>query len=273
MSNFVKRTITGALFVIVLLGSIVFHPVSFGLLFSLVIILGLYEFYELVKRSGAQPLRYIGILLSVLFFWAMFFIAKNVLPAGYLLLFLPLVFGVFVIELFRNKPNPYTNIGYTLLGIIYVSIPFSLLTFLVYPDVLYIKYNYHILVGYIILIWTNDTGAYLTGMSLGKHPLFKRVSPKKSWEGFIGGTVLTLVIAFVLSRFYQELFLGEWLAIAVIVSVFGVFGDLAESLLKRSVDVKDSGNFLPGHGGILDRFDSIILSAPFVFTFIQLFKH
>jgi phosphatidate cytidylyltransferase len=188
-----------------------------------------------------------------------------------MILLIPACAGIFILELFRNKPNPFHNIAFTLLGIAYIAVPLSLINFLVYPNYITLKYNPEILIGYFILIWTCDTGAYLTGITVGKHPLYKRISPKKSWEGLVGGAILTIAMAFLVAQFSHEIKTLHWIAIALIIVIFGVLGDLVESMLKRSLEVKDSGSFLPGHGGILDRFDSLFLSSPFVFTFIQLF--
>lgn len=273
MNNFLKRTFTGALFVIVLIGSIYWSPISFSILFSLIIIIALHEFYSLVKTNEIYPQKFIGIIFGLFLFMAMFQNARNYLHFGIFILIIPAVAGVFILELFRNKPNPFQNIAFTLLGIVYVAIPFSLLSYLVYPDYITLKFNPEIVLGYFILIWTNDTGAYLTGITIGKHPLFKRISPKKSWEGFIGGTILTVIGAWVVSQFSHEINIYHWISVALIIAIFGVLGDLVESMLKRSLEVKDSGNILPGHGGVLDRFDSLILSSPFVFTFIQLFTN
>jgi phosphatidate cytidylyltransferase len=217
------------------------------------------------------PQKIIGVLLGLIIFAAAFQEARNYHGSAVLMLLLPAFAGIFIVELFRNKPNPFQNVAITILGLIYIAIPFALLSFLVYPNYITLKYNPEILIGYFVLIWTSDTGAYLTGMTFGKHPLFKRISPKKSWEGFIGGTVLTIGMSFLVSHFSHEINLYIWIGVALIIAIFGVLGDLVESMLKRSLDVKDSGNFLPGHGGILDRFDSLIISSPFVFTFIQLF--
>jgi phosphatidate cytidylyltransferase len=272
LSNFFKRTITGILFVVVLIGSILWHPVSYAILFSVVVVLGMIEFYNLVKVRDIHPLKYIGVISGLLIFLASFRNAQNYMNSGVFILLIPATAGIFLLELFRNKPNPFQNIAFTILGVLYIAVPFSLLNSLVFPDYITLKYNPEILIGYFVLIWTSDTGAYLTGMTFGKHPLFKRISPKKSWEGFIGGTVLTIVVSFLVAHFSHELNLYQWIVVALIIAIFGVLGDLVESMLKRSLDVKDSGNFLPGHGGILDRFDSLILSSPFVFTFITLFN-
>lgn len=273
MNKFFKRAITGALFVVVLTGSILWHPVSYAALFSVIVVLGLWEFYGLIKIKDVHPQKYIGILAGLILFLATFISAQNYLHSGLYILLIPAGAGIFLLELFRNKPNPFHNIAFTILGVLYIAVPFSLLNSLVYPDYITLKYNPEILIGYFVLIWTSDTGAYLTGITIGKHPLFKRISPKKSWEGFIGGTLLTVAMSVLVSRFSHEINVYHWIIVAILIAIFGVLGDLVESMLKRSLDVKDSGNFLPGHGGILDRFDSLIISSPFVFTFIQLFTN
>lgn len=258
---------------VVLISSILFHSVTFVALFSIIVVLGLFEFYSLMKAKDIHPQKYLGIIFGLLIFLAVFLYAQNYLHSGIFILLIPAMAGIFILELFRNKPNPFHNIAFTLLGILYIAIPFSLLNFLVFPDYITLKYTPEILMGYFVLIWTSDTGAYLTGITIGKHPLFKRISPKKSWEGFIGGTILTVAVSLLVAQFSHEINLYHWIIVALLIAIFGVLGDLVESMLKRSLDIKDSSNILPGHGGILDRFDSLIISSPFVFTFIQLFTN
>lgn len=120
------------------------------------------------------------------------------------------------------------------------------------------------------MLWTNDTGAYLAGRFFGKHKLFERISPKKTWEGSIGGGILTIGVAFILSVYFTNLDQTNWIVLAILVAVFGGLGDLVESMLKRSLNIKDSGNLLPGHGGILDRFDGLLLSIPFIYSYLYL---
>jgi phosphatidate cytidylyltransferase len=132
------------------------------------------------------------------------------------------------------------------------------------------SYTYEILLIYFLLIWANDTGAYLFGVSIGKHKIFPRISPKKSWEGFFGGLFFTAIVAWAISLYFHNITFAHWLVIGLLSAIIGVFGDLVESMLKRSIDVKDSGKFLPGHGGVLDRFDSVFLSAPIVFAYLKI---
>lgn len=271
MNNFVTRTLTGAVFITVLGGAILWTPVSFMFLFGLVAVLGINEFYRLFGDTEYKPNMYTGSLLGLVFYLITCGYVSNTLPSSAYILVIPFVSAVFIAELYSKHSKPFQNIGLTLLGAIYVVIPFSLLVlsgFSMPSEALY-NYNPAIILGFFFLLWTSDTGAYLVGITMGKHPLFPRISPKKSWEGFIGGIVLTLVVAVVISRFFTVLSLTDWLFIGAIIAIFGVLGDLIESLLKRSLQIKDSGNILPGHGGILDRFDSVIFSAPLVFLYIQ----
>jgi phosphatidate cytidylyltransferase len=178
-----------------------------------------------------------------------------------------LFFFTFIIEIYRNKPNPLSNIATTALGFFYIALPFSLLLYFNRPDMLHFHGMPVILVGYFAFTWIYDTSAYLFGRQFGKHKFFERISPKKTWEGTIAGTAVTLAISFGLYFLVPEMPLHDWLALAGIVIVFGTHGDLVESLLKRSLNIKDSGTILPGHGGILDRFDTMLISAPFVFLY------
>lgn len=272
MNNFVTRTLTGAVFITVLGGAILWSPVSFMFLFGVIALLGINEFYKLFGATEYKPNVYTGTLAGFVFYLISCGYVSQVLPSSAYILVIPFVSAIFIAELYSRHTKPFQNIGLTLLGAAYVVIPFSLLVlsgFTMPSNALY-NYNPTIILGFFFLLWTSDTGAYLVGITMGKHPLFPRVSPKKSWEGFIGGIVLTLVVAFVISRFFTVLSLTDWLLIGAIIAIFGVLGDLIESLLKRSLQIKDSGNILPGHGGILDRFDSVIFSAPLVFLYLQL---
>lgn len=270
------RTLTGAVFVIVLVGCIIWRFESFALLFLIITILGLWEFYGLAEKAGAKPQKAVGTVIGAYLagsvascYWADYGINFYWTLTG------PAIFFLFIIELYRKQPNPFTNIAYTLLGIFYVAVPFSMLIFLptaAQPGSTYYKPT--IILGFFLLMWTSDTGAYLSGRVFGKHKLFERISPKKTWEGTIGGALLCLAVAFTFSRFSHvwKLNTMDWMVIASIIVIAGNLGDLAESMFKRSINIKDSGTILPGHGGILDRFDAVLISAPFVFTYLVLVK-
>ena len=174
-----------------------------------------------------------------------------------------------VSELYRKKTNPLHNWAYFIMGQVFIAMPFSLLPFIAYIS----GYQPLVLLAVFATIWVNDTGAYLVGVTLGKHRLFERISPKKSWEGFFGGAVVALLSGYVFSLLIPEISLIQWFLFSEIIVVFGTYGDLIESLLKRTVNVKDSGTIIPGHGGILDRFDSMLLAAPVIFIYLSfLFK-
>jgi phosphatidate cytidylyltransferase len=268
MSNLWQRLITGTIFTVGVIASIWHGPLSFQLLFLLAALISLNEFYTLVTNAENQPNKMMGLLVGATTY---IFISHASFSAAHqkLLVFLaPLSVLIFIAELYRKKQQPFGNIGYTLLGILYVIVPFALLSSISVHDG---AFDRGILLGYFFLVWSSDSFAYVFGNLMGKHRLFERISPKKSWEGVIGGGLSTLGIAYLLSLYQQQIDLASWLIIAMIIVVTGVLGDLCESLLKRSLGVKDSGNILPGHGGLLDRFDALFLSVPFVWAYLYYF--
>jgi phosphatidate cytidylyltransferase len=270
VSNFLKRTFTGAVFLVVMIGGIAWNHYSLEVLFFLISMLGLDEFYKLLIKSGHEPQRKLGLLCGATVF-LLILISKLIGEQAVFYLSFVLIACIFFAELYRNKQNPFQNIAYSVIGIIYTVMPFALwVNFIKGYSFEAGNYNPHLLLGFFFLMWTNDTGAYLVGRALGKHKLWERISPKKTWEGFFGGLVLSICIGYVISLFYTELHYILWMIMAVIVSVFGTMGDLVESAFKRSIDAKDSGSILPGHGGILDRFDGVFLSTPFVLVLLQL---
>lgn len=269
MKVFLQRSLTGILFVALLLGAIIGGEYSFFALFFLIILLGQLEFYRLFEINNTRPQKYFGVFIGASFFVSCFLAAKKVIPVEYLfVVIVTLVFISFIYELFTSSQKPFSNIAYTLLGVVYIALPFSATNFLVFQSG---TYNYHLLLGCFILLWTNDTAAYILGKSMGKHKLFERISPNKTWEGTVGGAIICIISALIISNFYNELNQSSWLILAVIVIVFGTLGDLVESLLKRSIDIKDSGSLLPGHGGILDRFDSFLFAIIFVLIYLYIF--
>ena len=284
MSNLITRTITGILFVTVIIVCISWNAYSCLALFFLITVLGLWEFYTLIEKAGIKPQKILGIVIGIISFLGVSTnFAISIIPnidgilmdfysRKFILISCSFILILFIIELFLKSEKPFENIAYTLLGLVYISIPFSFipplaqLPLCAYDSI----YNPQILLGYFFLVWTNDTGAYIVGSKFGKHKLFERISPKKTWEGSIGGAVFSIVLAVILSNYYTQLSLMNWIVVALIVVVFGTLGDLVESMFKRSLNIKDSGSILPGHGGILDRFDAVLLSAPFVFFYLFL---
>jgi CDP-diglyceride synthetase len=201
-------------------------------------------------------------------FWGNAFVTIYDMDQRFLLLPLACMFLILPVELYRKRENPFTNIAHGFLGIIYVAVPFTLMVNVIHLDSIE-GYRPEFLVGFFMLIWASDTGAYFAGSLFGKRKLFERISPKKSWEGAAGGMALSLVMAAIWAQFIDIIDLRQWLILAGISVVAGIYGDLVESLLKRNTGVKDSGSILPGHGGVLDRFDSIILATPFAFVYLK----
>jgi phosphatidate cytidylyltransferase len=270
LNNFVKRTLTAIVFVGLLLGCTFWSQLSFTILFFIITVVGMREFYSLSEDGGLYPQKLAGTIVGALLFLSSALVSMNIIDAKSLMINLPIVFLFFIVELFSNSKTPFANIAFTLLGLVYVALPFTLLNFITCYNGIY---SYHLLFGFFFILWINDTGAYLVGSAIGKHKLFPRVSPGKTWEGAIGGAIASYSVAFfIISEWYNVINRFDWIVIATIMIVIGSLGDLVESLFKRSVNVKDSGSILPGHGGILDRFDSLILATPFVFMYLFVIK-
>ena len=283
MNNFWARTITGLSMVFILIAALFLNEWVFAAVFLVVVILGLREFYGLITTTNRQPQKIYGTIAGVLTYLAILGI-KIINRPGIillpdwitfslpLLLVLPviLLFLTFIIEIYRKLPDPLTNVALTILGILYIALPLALLNLLDSEQVHHFAGLPSILTGYFLLTWFYDTGAYLFGKQFGKHKFFERISPRKTWEGTIAGAVVAFLTATGLFYLVRDIPLADWYALTIIVLVFGTFGDLIESLFKRCLDVKDSGSILPGHGGILDRFDTLFISAPFVFLYFFL---
>ncbi len=260
---------------VVLLGSILLSQWSFALLMAVIAIGGMWEFYRLAEKAGYAPMKILGVFTGLVIFSInlslMFFFDTEADGAGTMLIIAALGSLILLVplmcicELYRKSATPIANIASSLMGALYVALPMSLL--LVIPMLLGNGvWNPWIVLFYVFIIWANDVFAYLFGITLGRHRLFERISPKKSWEGFFGGLAGAVAMGYV-AALILEASTAAWMGLALVAALSGVFGDLVESLMKRSVDVKDSGNIIPGHGGWLDRFDALILSAPFVFVY------
>jgi phosphatidate cytidylyltransferase len=268
------RAITGFFFVIVMLASVLLGQFVFVTFYLVLSAFCLYEFYTLVTQNTAKPDIAFGIINGMMLFAgiAVLIFSDNITlllsykAAHSLLLLLPLTSAmVFIRQLYNKSETPFNNIAYTYLGIVLVIVPFTF-----FHALAFIKgaYDFHFPLAFLILLWANDTGAYLVGMKFGRTKLFERHSPKKTWEGFIGGIILSAGVALILAHFYKELPWNQWVSIAIIISCIGTLGDLVESMFKRSINVKDSGGILPGHGGLLDRFDGLFLAAPIVYMYL-----
>lgn len=269
INNFVTRALSGFLFVAVIISSILFNAYVFAAVFALTTALAVREFQQMTSREKVQVNNSVGMLGGTILFLCTFLHASKLTDFPVYTIYGLYVVFVIIAELFRKKSDPLHNWAYFIMGQIYVALPFSLLNLILFIN----GWQPIILLAVFITIWVNDTGAYLFGITFGKHRLFERVSPKKSWEGFIGGAFTALLSGFVFSRFIQDLSLMEWLIFSEIIAIFGTLGDLIESLIKRTVNIKDSGNVIPGHGGLLDRFDSMVLAAPVTFIYLIILFH
>ncbi|GAA4100141.1 phosphatidate cytidylyltransferase [Mucilaginibacter panaciglaebae] len=260
------RAITGFFFIIVMLASVLINGYVFGVFYLLLSGLTLIEFYRLVKKAGINPDVITGVLNGA-FIYIVFALIAVDSDCHRLIFLLPVTLSAIPIqELFKKNSAPFTNIGYTYLGLIFAIIPFTFFYALAYVD--RTSANLHYPMGFLLMLWANDTGAYLVGSKLGRTKLFERHSPKKTWEGLIGGIIITAIAAYIISLYFTELPVDRWICIGVLISCFGTIGDLIESMFKRSIDVKDSGGILPGHGGLLDRFDGLLLAAPVVYAYL-----
>lgn len=274
MKNFIQRAITGLIFVAVLIGCIIGSPLSFGLLFSIISAMATAEFCNLMnKHEGVCVNRNICVLGSVSLFLCFFYYGMNPAQTGIFIPYLIITIYLMVSELYLKKKHPLNSLAYAMLSQIYVGLPFALLNVLAFHSNGWdsvSEYQFILPLSIFAFNWINDTGAYCTGMLLGKHPLFKRISPKKSWEGSIGGAVFSIAGAFALAHFFPIMSTVAWVGMGLTVVVFGTWGDLTESLMKRHLGIKDSGNILPGHGGMLDRFDSAIMAIPAAVVYLYL---
>lgn len=269
MRKLLTRALSGIVFVCVLIFSILYSKISFISLFFILMVFCLYEFKKMIELKSIFP-YILGVLI---------FIYGNVLnvedlpskeifeyvgSALYLMIFI-----TFASILFAKKEEVISHLGKIFLSIIYIVVPFTLMVQIPFLNSNFNYVNTTIL-GVFILIWINDTFAYIVGNFFGKHKLLERISPNKTIEGFVGGMIFTFIASVLLATNFDALTTVQWIVIAGIVSIFGVLGDLIESMFKRQAGVKDSSNFIPGHGGFLDRFDSVIFAAPFIFIYLQI---
>lgn len=270
MNNFVARTITGILFVATIVVCFL-NPTAMIFLFALVTGLTVWEFTGLVNdRPGVTVNRFISTVAGVYFFLAMAGTCSGFTSSTVFIPYLITIIYLLIAELYAKQEDPIHDWAYTMMSQMYVVLPFSLLNMLAFraaPEG--IMYIYTLPLSVFVFLWVNDTGAYCCGSLFGKHKLFPRISPGKSWEGSIGGGVFVLAAAalvWYLTDSYDMnptgMDMWEWMGLGLVVVVFGTWGDLVESLFKRTLGIKDSGNILPGHGGMLDRFDSSLLAIP-----------
>jgi phosphatidate cytidylyltransferase len=272
VKDLLLRISTGFIFLIVVIGCIIWNPYSLASLFYVVSVLGMLEYYSLCKTGGSHPQGTLGVITGTVLYLTIELVKLQMVPLAAVSLSIPFFMAIFVHELYRRRPDPFNNIAHTMVGIIYIMAPLALLNVFSFEEIVN-EYHPEVVLGFFIMLWLNDTGAFVFGKLFGKHKFFPRISPNKTWEGAIGGAFLAIAGGVVISLYYDQFSPLIWIILAVIIAVSASLGDLVESLLKRSIKVKDSSNLLPGHGGILDRFDGVLLASPMVFTYLMVFVH
>lgn len=268
-NNFVERFCSIILFTPVIIFAIFWSSWTYFLLFFYVIMLAMLEFYKLLKQANVSPMRGYGIWLGLLFYTIVFayYLQDNFSPI-LIYIYMPLTILVYLTALYSRKAtNPFLDIAATFIGIFYIAIPCSMLHYLAFFQG---TYSSQLVLGLLAIVWSQDTGAYLVGSSIGRAKFFKRISPQKTWEGFWGGAFFASITAYIIAHFCTILPLWQWLSIAIITIFTGTYGDLVASLLKRSVDAKNTSEMIPGHGGLLDRVDSLLLTIPAVVAFLEM---
>jgi phosphatidate cytidylyltransferase len=271
LKNLLIRLFSGGIYAVLTLGSILIGKYTFVVVFTIMLGYTLYEFYRLCKKGGNQPQTIFGIILAIYLFVSFYLYDSNILDEAVFFGLIPLFFISPLIELLSKNEKPVQNIAFTLLGVVYVAVPFSILNFILTPlDHQPYQQMPEILIGLFIIVWANDSGAYFFGSWLGKTKMLERISPRKTWEGALGGAIVAIIFAILLFSFFDHFSLWQVLVLAILTVVFGTLGDLTESMFKRSFNVKDSGSMLPGHGGLLDRFDSLLFAAPVYYVFVSI---
>lgn len=277
MKNLIIRAITGALFVIVLMGGIIVSPVSLLTVFTAITALTVWEFTTIMNRNmGLHVNRFITTVAGAYLFVAVWAFNTNIMGAEVFIPYLISIIYLLVSELYFDRPDNIMNWATSCMAQLYIALPFASLNTLCFISTpAGVTYYFWYALSLFIFLWANDTGAYLFGSWLGQHRLFPRISPKKSWEGSIGGGLTAIVASQVIATFipFAETLPDVtsrllWAGLALLTVVIGTWGDLVESLLKRRLGIKDSGNILPGHGGMLDRFDSSLLAIPAAVVYI-----
>jgi len=271
MTESLTRSISGLVYIALLIGATLYGPISFIALFGVFMLIAVYEFCKLSNLKNIIPfaIAVAGLLLFGIYHNNDFY-TSMLLNMGALIVSVGLL-----VELFSVTPPRLRDTQSKIVRLIgYVIIPFLLIIKLAFvgraDD---FAFNPYVIIGMFVLIWANDTFAYIVGKSVGKRRLFERISPKKTVEGFVGGMIFTVAGAYILGLYYTFLTPWQWMAFAAILSLFGTLGDLVESKLKRNAGVKDSGKIMPGHGGVLDRLDSVLFAIPFLFLYYQILQY
>ncbi|PTX63467.1 phosphatidate cytidylyltransferase [Kordia periserrulae] len=271
MKEFLTRSLTGLIFVTLLIASVYYSQPAIFTVFTVFGLLCMYEFSKLIYLKGVIQYFILLVVLSVFVFWKQLQPEVKLEEATLILLVFSMFVSLFLIrDLFSKKIIPQTEFKKYLLVTFYMSSSFAFL--LLIPNATD-NYEPYIILGSFILVWVNDSFAYLTGKNFGKQKLFSRISPKKTVEGFLGGVFFSCIASYFIFKFTETLSFTSWLILAIIISSIGTIGDLIQSKFKRQANVKDSGSIMPGHGGIFDRLDSMLFSAPFIYLFLKILHY
>ena len=273
MKTLYKRTLTGIFYVAFIVIFLISGPLTYYILLSGFLIIGSIEFFRAFANNSSLLRKISIIITSSIVFTACFFDAARIFQIPFTLIIAGWLMINFIPKIFIRETSILKNSGQDYIIFFYLTIPIALTNYLVFlPDQKF-SYNYQILLNIFILLWCNDSGAYITGTSIGRNLLLERVSPKKTWEGFIGGLLITIAASYVISKFNTQLTMIHWLIVGALTAIFGTLGDLTESMLKRNANLKDSGNIFPGHGGLLDRIDSFLFAVIVkAFTYYLIFR-
>ncbi|OEK03220.1 hypothetical protein BFP97_17570 [Roseivirga sp. 4D4] len=267
MNNLAVRAITAIIGVTIIIAGIVFSSWTFALVFLAIALLTLREFYNLARKSGTQPYEVWGLVFSLALFGLIFLNYQGQIDKSTFWILPALFSTVFLYPLIRYGQGHAINcLALSVLGVLYIALPFCFVIPLAFVSG---EFQYELVLGVLFAQWANDTGAYFAGKAFGKTKLFEKVSPKKTWEGSVGGLILAVGVSLAFCYFFGTMSYLEWTGLAIVVSIFGSLGDLVESAFKRALAIKDSGSTIPGHGGFLDRFDGLILALPFATTYIH----
>lgn len=271
MKNVLLRTITGLVYIGVIYVALYSVPYAFYGIFLALLGFTIFEFYRILNAKKINNQSIIGAITAFGMFSIAFLNNFKKIEIPFAAFLIPAILILFIVQLFQKSKAPFHSIAFTLLGLLYVAVPFTILPYLADFNPEHIRMQSNLIFAIFIFIWANDTCAYVFGMTLGKHLLFSRISPKKTIEGFVGGLLSTIGFAILISTyFFHELTLAQWIGGAIVIVISSTFGDLIESMLKRYLEIKDSGKSLPGHGGFLDRFDSLIFSIPAFYAYLQI---
>ncbi|MBO4772012.1 MAG: phosphatidate cytidylyltransferase [Bacteroidales bacterium] len=272
MSKLLPRIITGLVFLGLVIVSVTIDPWIFAALFGFFTVIGIIEFYKMSGMLGFTPQKVTGIVIGFLTFIVLFLLAMRILPPVMVFLLPVLMLSIPIIELFRQKPTPTSDWAQTLFAPMYIALPFGVMANMLFLPETH-EFSPKIILSFFAFVWISDTGAFCVGSLIGKHKLIPKISPKKTIEGLLGGIAFTLLASIPVCRLVGVFSQPQWLIISLVTVIFATFGDLVESMVKRNAGVKDSGKMLPGHGGVLDRFDSTLLAVPPVWLTIVLMTY